>query len=612
MICLDRNGGLWYSVSNNERLKMNYPKTPWAYIWYYVRPYLRYLVAAGIFMVLLAMARQFATLYFSRAIDVLTEVVQNQGSLLDRLLPLFVLIYALGFGAVLVQRLAWLMLEKTLPSMEAAINQEVCRYIVGHSAEFLSNHPSGKLGGRPNQLADNVTGVVMIAFFGFFTPIVNLIVSFTILINVNVWIGLLLFFWSIVLILFLSKSAHRLRRYSADLSEKMATLLGRIVDVVMNALTVKSFAAWHFEDKAMQPFLKQFLLADRRHMHKMQNGQSVQAIIVLLFELSMILLSLYLWHKKLITTGQIMLVVLLENTVIERLHHVLYQLLEWNRTMGRIENALPVVATPHGIQDVVGAKALKIKKAKIEFQNVDFGYRTQRGVLKHFNLTIQPGERVGLVGMSGSGKTTIINLLQRFYDVKGGQILIDGQNIRSVLQDSLHQHIAVIPQDTSLFHRSLYENIAYGNPRASKEAVFKASRQAYAHPFIQAAENGYQTLVGDRGIKLSGGQRQRVAIARAILKQAPILILDEATSALDSESEYHIQKSLKTLMKGKTVIAIAHRLSTLKEMDRIIVMSHGKILEEGTPAQLLKKKGKYAKLWALQTQVRPPQDNSSG
>lgn len=582
--------------------------TPLKYILFYIRPYLKYLTWGIFFIVALALASQGTTFYFSKVIDALTEIVQHNGHLWQTLTPLLVITFTLSLAGVVFQRLAWLMAEKTIPGLVARIDQDACQYIVGHSAEFLSNQLSGKLGGRPGQLSDNVADIVMMFLFGFSSPVINLLVSVVILLNVNVWIGLLLIFWSVVLLLFLSKSAKKLRFYSADLSEKQANLSGRIVDVILNALTVKSFSAWHFEDKKMRPYLQQAKEAERLRMHKMQNGQAIQSLIVMFFDLTMILLALFLWHYRLITTGQIVLVVLLENGVIERLHHVLYQLLGWNRTMGRIENALNVVRTPHGIQDVPQAKTLKIKKATIEFQNVDFGYREKQGVLKHFNLKIKAGERVGLVGVSGSGKTTIINLLQRFYDVRNGQILIDGQNVKQVSQESLHQNIAVIPQDTSLFHRSLYENIAYGRTTARKAEIVRAAKQAYAHSFIVAAEKGYHTLVGDRGIKLSGGQRQRIAIARAILKQAPILILDEATSALDSESEQHIQKSLKTLMKKKTVIAIAHRLSTLKEMDRIIVMSKGKILEEGTPAQLLKKKGKYAKLWALQTQIIPPQD----
>ena len=300
---------------------------------------------------------------------------------------------------------------------------------------------------------------------------------------------------------------------------------------------------------------------------------------------------------------------LLTSNVRQIFNEFVHQLLEWHKTYGVLANALYVMTTPHDIQDAPKAKKLKVKKGEILLKDVVFAYRDGKKVFDGLNLKIKPGERIGLVGVSGSGKSTLVNLLQRFYDIQGGQILIDGQDISQVTQESLHQSIALIPQDTSLFHRSLWDNIRYGNPQASERQVLAASRKAHAHLFIEQMKHQYDSLVGDRGVKLSGGQRQRIAIARAVLKRAPILILDEATSALDSESEYYIQESMKKLMKGKTVIAIAHRLSTLREMDRIVVMSKGKIIEQGAPADLLKKKGKYAKLWKMQTQFQTPKEN---
>ena len=242
-----------------------------------------------------------------------------------------------------------------------------------------------------------------------------------------------------------------------------------------------------------------------------------------------------------------------------------------------------------------------IKNGEIIFKDMLFHYPNRKSLFNKFDLTIRAGEKVGLVGISGSGKSTLISLLQRFYEPQKGQILIDNQDISNVTQDSLRKSIAVIPQDTSLFHRSIYENIAYGNPKASEKKVIQASKMAHVDDFVQDLPMGYESMVGERGLKVSGGQRQRIAVARAILKNAPILILDEATSALDSESEMFIQKGMKDLMNGKTVIAIAHRLSTLKEMDRIIVMTKGKIIEQGKPKELLEKNGAYAHLWKIQT-----------
>ncbi|HEY1644921.1 MAG TPA: ABC transporter ATP-binding protein, partial [Candidatus Saccharimonadales bacterium] len=256
------------------------------------------------------------------------------------------------------------------------------------------------------------------------------------------------------------------------------------------------------------------------------------------------------------------------------------------------------------IKDAIKPEKLQLKSGEISFNNVDFSYdnSSKNNKLFHnFNLTIKPGERVGLVGPSGGGKTSATKLLLRFIDIQDGSIKIDGQDIRNISQADLHQAIAYVPQEPLLFHRSLYENISYGNPQASKEKVMKASKEAHADDFISSLPNGYETLVGERGIKLSGGQRQRVAIARAMLKNAPILVLDEATSALDSESEKYIQTALWELMRGKSSLVIAHRLSTIQHLDRIIVLDEGRIIEEGTHKELLKEGGLYAKLWAHQS-----------
>ncbi len=268
--------------------------------------------------------------------------------------------------------------------------------------------------------------------------------------------------------------------------------------------------------------------------------------------------------------------------------------------LGYVSDVLNIIAVPHGIQDAQGAGALRVQKGEIRFAGVHFDFAAQP-VFKDLNLNIEAGEHIGLIGHSGAGKSTLINLLLRYFDPQSGAVLIDGQNIAEVTQDSLRKNIAVIPQDTSLFHRSLMENIRYGRLEASDEEVIEAAKKAHAHEFIKDLPQGYDTLVGERGVKLSGGQRQRIAIARAILKDAPILILDEATSALDSESEKLIQDSLKSLMDGKTVIAIAHRLSTISHLDRLVVMEAGKIIEEGHHDLLLQKNGVYAKLWSMQS-----------
>ena len=577
-----------------------YPKTPLRYLWYYIRQKKGQVFWMFFLMGLSTLCARFTLYYFSHIIDVLNQTTKelfwvSLASTISMMILLDILF-------IVFRRWAFQYDLQVTPWMIKQVENDVSHYLMGHSAHFLANQSSGKLASRAGQLSADLDNMMGIMEFDFFFPSISALITFSMLFSVNWTCALLFVVWTIILFLVFKKYSAMIRLTSVNHSKKKASVVGRIVDIVSNALTVKGFSNWKYEERLLNPLLNDRKKALEKLILTHQNVQVVQNVVVTLFRFTMIILTLYLWQKNKITTGNIVLTLLLSNTMVESIRHFMFAFNGWSRVTGSVKNALESIFTPHEIQDVPHAKQLKIKKGKIEFKNVNFGYRSKTGVFKEFNLTIQSGERIGLVGVSGSGKTSLINLLQRFYDVNDGQILIDGQDIRFVTQDSLHSAISFVPQDTSLFHRSLYENIAYGNPRAGKNQIMRASRLAYAHEFISKTEKGYQTLVGDRGVKLSGGQRQRIAIARAILKRAPILILDEATSALDSESEIHIQKSLKTLMKGKTVIAIAHRLSTLREMDRIIVMQRGKIIEEGKPAELLKKKGKYAHLWELQTQ----------
>jgi ATP-binding cassette subfamily B protein len=306
------------------------------------------------------------------------------------------------------------------------------------------------------------------------------------------------------------------------------------------------------------------------------------------------------WESGLITSGDFVMVVALMFNISGSLVFIGRAFNAMAKTVGELREGLDDLLVDYEIVDNIEAKSLKIKNGSIDWRSVDFGFEDNQ-VFSKFNLNIPAGQRVGLVGTSGAGKTTFVSLLLRQHELNGGQILIDGQDIALVTQDSLRQAIAVVPQEPALFHRTIRENITYSKPDASHDEVVAVAKQAYAHEFIEKLPQGYDTLVGERGVKLSGGQKQRIAIARAMLKNAPILILDEATSALDSESEIYIQKALHELMVGKTVIAIAHRLSTLREMDRIIVLESGVVVEDGDHLSLKDKEGVYAKLWNHQS-----------
>jgi ATP-binding cassette subfamily B protein len=391
------------------------------------------------------------------------------------------------------------------------------------------------------------------------------------------------------------------RRLAAS---KESQQTGELADAITNASAIKTFAAESFEEARYAKTNKdRAKLISKSWEIAAKNNIIVQLLCAFLLlalfafgvhdiEIHVISISTYLLF-------QVYVLVIINNingtiTTARQIEGILGDSHEMTLLFERI---------PH-IKDVVRPEKLQLVSGDIRFSSVDFSYApdTNNNQLFHnFDLTIKPGERVGLVGPSGGGKTTITKLLLRFIDIQGGAITIDGQDIRNITQEDLHKAIAYVPQEPLLFHRSLYENISYGNPEADKGEVMRASKQAHADDFISVLPDGYKTTVGERGIKLSGGQRQRVAIARAMLKTASVLVLDEATSALDSESEKYIQKGLWELMRGKTSLIIAHRLSTIRHMDRIIVLDKGRIIEEGTHEQLLKANGLYAKLWTHQS-----------
>jgi ABC-type multidrug transport system fused ATPase/permease subunit len=325
-----------------------------------------------------------------------------------------------------------------------------------------------------------------------------------------------------------------------------------------------------------------------------------QNAFLLIFRISCILIGLYLWNTKELDVESLIVLLLLLDDLIPMMERILWEISNFRNNLGKIADSIKILQTPIDVKDIGNAKNLKVKNGKIEFRNISFAYEKDKNIFDNFNLVINPGEKIGIVGKSGGGKSTLISLLQRDYDLGEGKILIDDKDISKVKLGSLKRAIAMISQDNVLFHRTIKRNIAYGNINASIDEIVNASKLAQADKFIQETPHGYITITGERGIKLSGGQRQRIAIARAILKNTPILILDEATSALDNKTEKEVINALNNLIKDKTVIAVAHRLSTLKNMDRIIVLDKGKIIEVGTPKELLKKKGEFMKLWNLQ------------
>lgn len=398
----------------------------------------------------------------------------------------------------------------------------------------------------------------------------------------------------------------RLGRIGKAQADARAMMTGRITDAYTNISTVKLFSHTQREAGFARQAMTEFRDTGYRQMRMVSSFEIVNHALVVGLILAVCGHSLLLWSQGEVGAGAVAAVTAMALRISGMSHWIMWEMASLFENIGTIQDGIATLTRPRHVLDQPDAKPLVVTRGEVTFEDVRFGYGKPQPVIEHFNLTVRPGEKIGLIGRSGAGKSTLVNLLLRFYDLDGGKILIDGQDIAHVTQDSLRASIGMVTQDTSLLHRSVRDNILYGRPGASEEELVQAARRAEAHGFIQhltdpQGRHGYDAHVGERGVKLSGGQRQRVAIARVMLKDAPILLLDEATSALDSEVEAAIQASLKQLMQGKTVIAIAHRLSTIAALDRLVVLDAGRIVEEGDHRSLLAQDGLYAKLWAHQS-----------
>jgi ATP-binding cassette subfamily B multidrug efflux pump len=398
----------------------------------------------------------------------------------------------------------------------------------------------------------------------------------------------------------------RLGKISTKQAHARSDMTGRIVDTYTNIATIKLFSHSRREAAYAQEGMQAFLDTVHPQMRMVTGFVACVWIINALLILSVTSLAIWLWMQGAISPGAIALAIAPVLRLYGMSQWIMWETSSLFENIGTVQDGITTIARPRDVRDTPDAKALVVGQGEIRFDRVGFHYGKGAGIIDDFSLTIRPGEKVGFVGRSGAGKSTLVNLLLRFHDVESGRILIDGQNIAEITQESLRAQIGMVTQDTSLLHRSVRENILYGKPDAPEAEMIDAATQAKAHDFILDLQDvygrrGYDAHVGERGVKLSGGQRQRVAIARVLLKDAPILILDEATSALDSEVEAAIQENLYRMMRGKTVIAIAHRLSTIAALDRLVVLDQGRIVEQGTHSELVEKKGLYAQLWAHQS-----------
>ena len=480
------------------------------------------------------------------------------------------------------------------------------RLMLDQSLGFYQDEFAGRVSAKVMQTALALRDVVMTVADMVVYVLVYFITSGVILVALDGWLLLPFIGWIAGFALVMRLLIPKLGRTAAAQADARSLMTGRITDAYSNITTVKLFSHGAREAAYAKQSMEEFMVTVHAQMRLATLLHTCSFIVNTSLTLSTAALGIWLWHQGQVGVGAVATATAMALRVNGLSQYIMWESARLFENIGTVSDGMGTLSKPHTILDKPQALPLKVAQGEIKFEHVDFSYEAGKPLLNGFNLTIRPGEKVGLIGRSGAGKSTIVNLLLRFYEPQSGTISIDRQNVDSVTQESLRAQIGLVTQDTSLLHRSVRDNIVYGRPDATDAEMISAAERAEAADFIPnlsdaKGRRGYDAHVGERGVKLSGGQRQRIAIARVMLKDAPILLLDEATSALDSEVEAAIQESLDKMMDGKTVIAIAHRLSTIAAMDRLIVLDKGRIIEEGSHAELLEKHGLYAKLWAHQS-----------
>ena len=585
------------------------PKTPekglWRFIWSNIEGVRKWIAVLAVFTVGVGIMEALMFQFMGKVVDWLGAYTP-QTLFVEKGHALIGMMAMVAFFAVWTFFASNVRLQTLQGVFPMRLRWNFHRLMLGQSLGFYQDEFAGRVSAKVMQTALALRDVVMTVADMVVYVLVYFITSGVILSSFDAWLIVPFICWMIGFAMIMRFLIPKLGRTAARQADARSLMTGRITDAYSNIATVKLFSHGAREAAYAKQSMEEFMVTVHAQMRLATLLHTCSFIVNSSLTVGTTALGIWLWYHGQVGVGAVATATAMALRVNGLSQYIMWESARLFENIGTVNDGMATLSKPHTILDKPQALPLKVTRGEIKFEHVDFSYEAGKPLLNGFNLNIKPGEKVGLIGRSGAGKSTIVNLLLRFYEPQSGTISIDGQNVDSVTQESLRAQIGLVTQDTSLLHRSVRDNIIYGRPDATDAEMISAAERAEAADFIPnlsdaKGRRGYDAHVGERGVKLSGGQRQRIAIARVMLKDAPILLLDEATSALDSEVEAAIQESLDKMMDGKTVIAIAHRLSTIAAMDRLIVLDKGRIIEEGSHAELLEKQGLYAKLWAHQS-----------
>jgi len=577
-----------------------YARRPFAFIFRYVRfraPSHAMIVAAVVAAVACSVTTQYGVKYL---VDQLASGPATSHAIW------FAFAFLVGLIAAdnLLWRVAGWIASFTFVRVTGDLRRDLFRHLTGHSPSYFADRLPGMLTSRVTATSNAVYTIETMFIWNVLPPCAAVVVAIGFVAALSVPMAAMLAAVGGVVVVAMFRLASAGRALHHDFADKTATVDGEMIDVVSNMSLVRAYCGLTRERRRFDHTIDREMTARQRSLWYLERLRILHALVTIALTVCLLAWAISLWQQGALTTGDVVLACTLGLSVLHATRDLAVALVDVIQHLARLAEAIETLLVPHELRDHPQAVPLVKAGASVTFENLSFRHRDGHRLFENLNLQLESGQRVGLVGPSGAGKTTLFALLQRFYDVDRGRVLLDGQDVARVTEESLRAAIAVVPQDVSLFHRSIMENIRYGRPDASDAEVFAAAHAARCNDFISLLPQGVATIVGDRGTKLSGGQRQRIAIARAFLKDAPLLLLDEATSALDSESEDAIRDALARLVRGRTVIAIAHRLSTVRTFDRIVVLQNGRIVEDGPPDQLMRRGGPYRELLRRQMIVK--------